>query len=84
MGRRIAPPDPAKRERIDAQSEQIARIIGVDAEEIMIDPSYGVMLKPSQVEALLKLVPAPNTCTCRCMQGSHCGGCGHPGCGYTS
>jgi hypothetical protein len=22
-------------------------------------------------------------CTCRCREGRHCGGCGHPGCGYT-
>ena len=25
---------------------------------------------------------ASEVCTCRCREGRHCGGCGHPGCGY--
>ncbi|HEY6020529.1 MAG TPA: hypothetical protein VIY48_11770 [Candidatus Paceibacterota bacterium] len=28
------------------------------------------------------LLPQKEKCTCRCMQGKHCGGCGHEGCGY--
>jgi hypothetical protein len=56
MGRKITPPDPNKRILIEGQSERIADLIGVDAEEIMIDPSYGVLLKPSQVDSLLALI----------------------------
>ena len=49
--------DPEKRARIEAQSEKIADLIGVDAEDIMIDPHYGVLLTISQTDKLLALIP---------------------------
>lgn len=71
--------------RIDIQTERIARLLGIDAEEIMYQGTAGVVLTPDQCDALLALITVtvtPDVCNCRCRQGSHCGGCGHPGCGY--
>lgn len=58
MAKRITPPDRDKRNLIDAQSEKIAELLGIDPEDIMCDFSYGVMLTPKQVEALLSLISA--------------------------
>lgn len=43
----------ALRPRIDAQCDAFAEILGVDAEEIMFDPLYGVSLTPDQADAVL-------------------------------
>lgn len=41
-------------------------------------PVLDEMLPPARVVEL-----EPERCTCRCQQAQHCGGCGHPGCGYS-
>ncbi len=71
----------AQRERVDAQAERIEKILGLGPETIATF-GWRVLLTPDQVDALLAIVDT-GTCKCRCMEGRDCGGCGHPGCGYT-
>lgn len=44
------------RERVQAQADQIAQLLGVDEEEVGCDPRRGVILTPAQADQLLQLV----------------------------
>lgn len=57
MGKASARPDPERQRRIDAQADLIADMIDVDPESVMTDGSYGVVLTPDQMDALLSLIP---------------------------
>ena len=69
-------------ERIAEQAVRLERLLGLGPETIGTYGDQGVILTPDQAAALLAIVDT-GTCECRCMEGRDCGGCGHPGCGYT-
>lgn len=81
----VKQPDLELRRKIDNQAERIEELLGLPEETIWTDGERGIVLTPSQVDGLLALIhqtPPPDPCKCRCKEGKHCGGCGHPGCGF--
>jgi hypothetical protein len=45
----------AKRKRIEDQADAIAELLGIDPEQVMLDPGYGVSLTVDQADQLIGL-----------------------------